>query len=125
MRGKQKKGGHPRIVRLVVFGAVVVALAMVGLVTWRWQRDRSYIGTTTAITLDWSCWNDIFWHTDYPKRTDPSASSAIAPDAHQCDGEQSEGPGEGSDQQHAVDMPTRRPELTRPSSPVRSADAPS
>lgn len=54
-------GRRRRIVTVAAACIGVTIVVLAGLATWRWQRDRAYVGTTVSVTLDWSCGNGIFW----------------------------------------------------------------
>ena len=64
MRRRQPAGSQGwRHKALLAPLSFVLAVALAGGGLWglsRWH-DRSYIGTTRRITLDWDCWNAIFW----------------------------------------------------------------
>jgi hypothetical protein len=46
---------------------VLLATVLLGLAAWfgvPWYRDRSYVGTTTAATIEWTCFNHVYWTDD-------------------------------------------------------------
>jgi hypothetical protein len=46
-----------------IVAAVLLTVVLAGMATygWRWQADRSYVGSTTRVDLTWTCFNGIFW----------------------------------------------------------------
>ena len=57
--GTSHDAGHGR----AFLAGILLAVVLAGLATygWRWQADRSYVGSTTRIDLTWTCFNGIFW----------------------------------------------------------------
>ena len=52
---------HRAARRWIATVLLVIVLAGLGAYGWHWHADRSYVGSTAAASLTWTCWNGIFW----------------------------------------------------------------
>jgi hypothetical protein len=46
---------------LLAVATATVLIVLVGALAVRWWHDRSYVGSTVDLTLEWDCWNAIGW----------------------------------------------------------------
>jgi hypothetical protein len=74
---------HRPVVRSLnrVLGAVVLVgiLVAAGIGGWRWHQDRSYIGTSRAVTIEWRCLDHLDWRDEERDATWTGGTQGVRP----------------------------------------------